>query len=76
METDWSATELTIIALFNDSLRVETLDPGQWGGIGEAEVIGEEEDKSLVVGLSVKESRPFFGCVLEVIVVTDLVVAE
>lgn len=68
MNRDGSGSKLRGVSFVDDSLRVETLDPGQRGSIGEADVVGEEEDKVLVIGIGLEELGPFFGGVLEVVV--------
>ena len=68
--------KLGSVAFVDHGLRGEALDPRERGGIGEADVVGEEEEKVLVVGVRGEELGPLFGVVLEMIVNPWFKVAE
>lgn len=75
VESSRSGPELWGIALVDDGLGGESFDPGEWGGIGEAEVVGEEEDKGLVVGFTLEKSGPFFALMAQMIILGGLKVS-
>lgn len=75
MEGDWASSQLAFISFVDDGLGVESFDPGERRCIGEAEVVGEEEDKGFVVGLVLKKRSSFFGSVLDVVIATWFVIA-
>ncbi len=54
MESDRARAKLRSIAFVNHCLGSQTFDPGKGSGVGEAEVVGEEEEKGLVVGVVLK----------------------
>ncbi|PIW07342.1 hypothetical protein COW38_02900, partial [Candidatus Collierbacteria bacterium CG17_big_fil_post_rev_8_21_14_2_50_45_7] len=70
------------VALGDHGLRGQTLDPGKRSGVGEAEVVGEQEDKGFVVGIGLKQHgaclrrQVFFPLVTEVVVVATFEVAQ
>ena len=49
------------VAFSDHGLRSQAFDPGEWSGVGEAEVVGEEEEKVLVVGVGFEELSARFG---------------
>jgi len=57
-------------------LGIQTFNPGQGCSIGEAEVVGEEEEKGLVVGVRLEESGAELGFMLEMVVMTGLKIAQ
>lgn len=63
-----------MVAFVDHGFGVEAFDPGEGRGVGETEVVGEEEDKSFVVGLGLKKEGVFFGSVFDVVVGGWLVV--
>lgn len=75
MEGDWASSQLAFISFVDDGLGVESFDPGERRCIGEAEVVGEEEDKSFVVGFGLKEEGSLFGSMLDVVIATWFVIA-
>ena len=63
------------IAFINDRLRGQAFDPGEWSGVWEAEIVGEEQDKVLVIGRGLEKSGTRLGLVAEVVVMGGVKVA-
>ena len=76
VERCWGEAESGGVAFGNDSLGVEPLDPRKGGGVGEAEIIGEEEGKIFVVGVALEEGGTRFGVVDQVVVTASGKVAD
>jgi len=55
VEGDRASPQLAFVPFVDNGLGVESFDPRERGSIGEAEVVGEEQDKSFVVGLGLKQ---------------------
>ncbi len=51
VECDWCFAKVRGVTLADHGLWGQTLDPRERSGVGEAEVVGEEEDKGFVVCL-------------------------
>lgn len=75
VERDGAGTKLGSVAFTDHRLGGQALDPGQRGGVGEAEIVREEEDEVLVIGVRGEESRAGFGLVAEVVVMTGCKIA-
>jgi len=76
VERDRARAKLRGVTFVDHSLGGQSLNPREWGGIREAEVVGKQEDEVLVVRLVLEKSGAFFGLVAEVVVVSGLKVAE
>lgn len=75
VERDGRGTERGLVALVHDCFGVQSFDPREWGRVGEAEVVGEEEDKVLVVGVILKKRERLFGLVADVVIISGLEIA-
>jgi len=64
------------VSLGDHSFGGETFDPREWSSVGEADIVREEEEKVLVVGVGLEEAGAFFGVVEEMVVGTGLEVAK
>ena len=61
MEAGRCGAKLGGVAFSDHGLRSQAFDPGERSGVGEAEVVGEEEEKVLVVGVGFEELSARFG---------------
>jgi hypothetical protein len=75
VEGDRSRSEHGFVAFVHDRLRVQTFDPGEWRGVGETEVVGEEEKKILVIGVSLEKGEGVFALMADVVIVPGLEIA-
>ena len=73
--SDGTSPKLGSVAFVDDCLRGQAFDPREWGSVGEAEVIGEQEDEVLVVGSGGEKGGSWLGLMTEVVVVTRIKIA-
>lgn len=76
MSGDWTGAKTGGVPFVDHGLGCQTLDPREWSGVGEAEIVGEEEDEVLVIGRRGEKGGSWFGLVTQVIVLGGLKIAK